>query len=107
MVIQLFSDIVPRAGGTFVCEDGIKDMVQWLYKHPEGTNMREGERSAYEALNDCKVFTEVGGAGRWTPGGDKSDSTASMQFTGKAGDVILCHPFIVRKHNGAFPIHLM
>ncbi len=60
-MIQLFTDIVPRGGGTYVCEDGIPQMVKWLYDHPEGTNMRDGEngKSAYDVIADCEVFTEV------------------------------------------------
>lgn len=59
MVIQLYSDIVPRAGGTYVCEDGIPQMVKWLYDHPEGTDMREGSKTAYDSLGECKIWTEV------------------------------------------------
>lgn len=62
LVIQLFTDIVPSAGGTYICEDGLTKMVEWLYNHPEGTNMRDGKNgeSAYEVIGkECKVFTEV------------------------------------------------
>ena len=61
MIIQLFTDIKPRAGGTYVCEDGLDQMVKWLYNHPQGTNMRDGENGtqAYDAIPGCNIFTEV------------------------------------------------
>ncbi|OCH88280.1 hypothetical protein OBBRIDRAFT_96845 [Obba rivulosa] len=75
-VIVLFNDIGPRAGGTYIAPDGIKNVVQWLYEHPEGVDSfsqdPDGSRSVCSAQS-CKEFIEL---------------------TGEAGDVILLHPFM-------------
>ncbi|RDX45632.1 hypothetical protein OH76DRAFT_1457535 [Lentinus brumalis] len=75
-VIVLFNDIEPRAGGTYIAPDGIKNVVQWLYEHPEGANDMpqdpDGSRSIC-SIQKCKEFVEL---------------------TGEAGDVILLHPFM-------------
>ncbi|KAI8994061.1 hypothetical protein BD414DRAFT_271828 [Trametes punicea] len=75
-VIVLFNDILPRGGGTYIAPDGIKNVVQWLYEHPEGaTDMPQdpdGSRSIC-SIQTCKDFVEL---------------------TGEAGDVILLHPFM-------------
>ncbi|KAI0692356.1 hypothetical protein C8T65DRAFT_669751 [Cerioporus squamosus] len=76
-VIVLFNDIKPRAGGTYIAPDGIKNVVQWLYEHPDGASDMpqdpDGSRSIC-SIQKCKNFVEL---------------------TGTAGDVILLHPFMV------------
>ncbi|KAI1791345.1 hypothetical protein LXA43DRAFT_437878 [Ganoderma leucocontextum] len=75
-VIVLFNDIKPRAGGTYISPDGIKNVVQYLYEHPEGENdmpqAPDGSRSIC-SIQTCKEFVEL---------------------TGDAGDVLLLHPFM-------------
>ncbi|KAI0768809.1 hypothetical protein BD413DRAFT_561666 [Trametes elegans] len=77
-VIVLFNDIVPRGGGTYIAPDGIKNVVRWLYDHPEGVGGGDmaqdpdGSRSIC-SIQSCKDFVEL---------------------TGNAGDVILLHPFM-------------
>ncbi|KAI0633815.1 hypothetical protein C8Q77DRAFT_814098 [Trametes polyzona] len=75
-VIVLFNDIAPRAGGTYIAPDGIKNVVQWLHDHPEGASEMpqdpDGSRSIC-SIQTCKEFVEL---------------------TGDAGDVILLHPFM-------------
>lgn len=75
-VIVLFNDIKPRAGGTYIAPDGIKNVVKWLYEHPEGSNgwpqEPDGSRTVC-SIQTCKDFVEL---------------------TGNAGDVILLHPFM-------------
>ncbi|KAI0824031.1 hypothetical protein BC628DRAFT_471755 [Trametes gibbosa] len=75
-VIVLFNDILPRAGGTYIAPDGIKNVIQWLYEHPEGASEMpqdpDGSRSIC-SIQSCKEFVEL---------------------TGEAGDVILLHPFM-------------
>ncbi|KAI0744959.1 hypothetical protein C8Q76DRAFT_701778 [Earliella scabrosa] len=75
-VIVLFNDIKPRAGGTYIAPDAIKNVVQWLYEHPEGGRdvPRDPDGSqAMCSIQTCKEFVEL---------------------TGEAGDVILLHPFM-------------
>ncbi|KAI0067549.1 hypothetical protein BV25DRAFT_1846593 [Artomyces pyxidatus] len=75
-VLVLFNDIQPKAGGTWIAPDGMKNTIQYLYDHPEGTDRfpqdPDGSRSVC-AIQSCKDFIEM---------------------TGKAGDVILMHPFM-------------
>ncbi|KAM5543274.1 hypothetical protein V8D89_003148 [Ganoderma adspersum] len=87
-VIVLFNDIKPRAGGTYISPDGIKNVVQYLYEHPEGTNEMpqdpDGSRSIC-AIQTCKEFVEAHST---------HPPDISSQLTGDAGDVILLHPFM-------------
>ncbi|KAI0081287.1 hypothetical protein K474DRAFT_1636018 [Panus rudis PR-1116 ss-1] len=75
-VIVLFNDIEPKAGGTYISPDGISNVVKWLHEHPEGADAfaqdPDGSRSIC-SVQTCKDFVEL---------------------TGKAGDVILLHPFM-------------
>ncbi|KAA1476787.1 hypothetical protein DENSPDRAFT_827841 [Dentipellis sp. KUC8613] len=74
--LVLFNDIRPKAGATWVAPDGIKNVVDYLYEHPEGTTGfpqdPDGSRSVC-SIRKCNEFVEL---------------------TGKAGDVILMHPFM-------------
>lgn len=76
VVIVLFSDIKPKAGGTYISPDGINNVVQWLYEHPEGAESLpqdpDGSRSIC-SIQKCKEFVEL---------------------TGDAGDVVIFHPFM-------------
>jgi len=75
-VIVLYNDIQHRGGGTYICPEGIKNVVQWLYEHPEGSDSfpqdPDGSRSVC-SIQSCNEFVEL---------------------TGEAGDVILLHPFM-------------
>ncbi|CAL1707473.1 unnamed protein product [Somion occarium] len=75
-VIVLFNDIKPRAGGTYIAPDGISNVIQWLYEHPEGADVfaqdPDGSRSIC-SIQSCTNFVEL---------------------TGEAGDVVLLHPFM-------------
>ncbi|KAL5498099.1 hypothetical protein ACEPAH_2229 [Sanghuangporus vaninii] len=75
-VIVLFNDIIPRAGGTFLAPDGLKNVVNWLYEHPEGADSWPTDETGARTVCDihkCQEFVEC---------------------TGKAGDMIIFHPFM-------------
>ncbi|OCB87948.1 hypothetical protein A7U60_g4905 [Sanghuangporus baumii] len=75
-VIVLFNDIIPRAGGTFLAPDGLKNIVSWLYEHPEGADSWPTDETGARTVCDihkCQEFVEC---------------------TGKAGDMIIFHPFM-------------
>ncbi|KAL5510986.1 hypothetical protein ACEPAG_3705 [Sanghuangporus baumii] len=75
-VIVLFNDIIPRAGGTFLAPDGLKNVVNWLYEHPEGVDSWPTDETGARTVCDihkCQEFVEC---------------------TGKAGDMIIFHPFM-------------
>ncbi len=70
LTIVVWSDIYPESGGTFVACDSVQHVAQRLYEHPEGV-LPNGFGGLIEK---CKDFVEI---------------------TGKAGDVVLLHPFIL------------
>ncbi|KZT54362.1 hypothetical protein CALCODRAFT_438776 [Calocera cornea HHB12733] len=72
VVIHLFTDVPPRGGGTFLCEDGIAGIEECFYKHKQGLDSPFTNLSAAHVKN-CKVFSQV---------------------SGKAGDTFILHPYI-------------
>ncbi|KZO99822.1 hypothetical protein CALVIDRAFT_525340 [Calocera viscosa TUFC12733] len=59
-IICCYSDILPRGGGTWLAEDGIRGIVEYLYKHPEGIEWPYKGESFYEHVKtECKQFTQV------------------------------------------------
>lgn len=55
-VIHCFTDIPPRGGGTYLCEDGLTNICQTLLDHPEGF---EPPLDLYSHIPDCKKFVTV------------------------------------------------
>jgi len=83
LVIPLFTDIKPTAGGTMICSDAIPKVAKHLYEHPEGVSPRmvpKGQTPEYQGLGwynslikTCSEFHEM---------------------SGNVGDVILLHPLM-------------
>lgn len=75
-IIMCISDVPEGGGGTWVCEDGIKGICEFLYRHPEGIDPPMGYM--YEHVPHCKKFAQV---------------------VAKAGDVSqkLCHILLARQ----------
>ncbi|PAV15566.1 hypothetical protein PNOK_0842400 [Pyrrhoderma noxium] len=62
--------------GTYLSPDGIKNVVKWLYEHPEGADSWPRDESGSSTvcnIHQCQEFIEL---------------------TGKAGDVIIFHPLM-------------
>jgi hypothetical protein len=75
LVVPLFSDIVPGGGGTMVAPESIGIVARYLADHPEGVSPAfGGDRWFIEQAKKCQRFVEL---------------------TGKAGDVVLLHPFML------------
>lgn len=72
LTLFLWSDIEPRGGGTFVACDSVAPVARFLAEHPEGLHPREID--ARSLVAGCRDF---------------------MECTGRAGDVVLLHPFIL------------
>lgn len=70
LCLVMWSDILPQSGGTFFVPGCVGPVARYLVKHPEGT--RCGDYG--DALQSCDRFAEA---------------------TGRAGDVILCHGFMI------------
>lgn len=93
LVIVLWTDIEPRGGGTFVACDSIPVLARFLASRPEG--VLPGEFNFQDLVSECRDFIEV---------------------TGRAGDVVLIHPFVLhtvsQNHRGTArmitnpPVHL-
>jgi hypothetical protein len=56
-IINCFTDVKPGQGGTFLAEDGIKGIVDFLYEHPEGLDPPFSY--LYRHVKSCKKFLTV------------------------------------------------
>ncbi|KAL4959553.1 uncharacterized protein BDV14DRAFT_161093 [Aspergillus stella-maris] len=88
LVIPLFSDIRPHGGGTMICPEGIARIARHLYNHPEGvspfmTPRRETPEHGTKKPT-LSFFT-----------GLIQQCSDFHEMTGKIGDVILLHPFML------------
>lgn len=68
--LVLWTDMLPRGGGTFVAADSVPVVARFLAEHPEG--VLPGDFPYAELIAQCRDFVEM---------------------TGKAGDVVLLHPY--------------
>lgn len=75
VTLHLFTDVVHQGGPTYICEDGLKHMIKWMYDRPQGADKMEDldGRKAVDVIKQCNKFVEL---------------------TGEAGDVFLCHPLM-------------
>lgn len=81
LVIVVWRDIGPRGGGTYMAADSIKPVSEYLLAHREGIHPFEGKFG--NLIDQCHDFREV---------------------QGKAGDVVLMHPYMLhassQNHSG-------
>lgn len=70
LTLILWTDMLPKGGGTFVAADSVPVVARFLADHPEGV-LPDGFDYA-ELIGQCRDFVEV---------------------TGQAGDVVLLHPY--------------
>ncbi len=70
LTLVLWTDMLPRGGGTFVAADSVPVVARFLADHPAG--VLPGDFGYAELIGQCHDFVEM---------------------TGKAGDVVLLHPF--------------
>lgn len=75
LTIVIWSDIEPRGGGTFVACDSVAPVARLLAAHPEGVSPGGAPEASFGSLvGECHDFIEL---------------------TGRVGDVVLIHPFIL------------
>ena len=84
LTIVLWSDIGPRGGGTFAACDSVAPVARLLAAHPEGVLPSGAPEVSFGSLiQECSDFVEL---------------------TGKIGDVVLIHPFMLhassQNHSG-------
>ncbi len=70
LTLVLWTDMLPRGGGTFVAADSVPVVARFLAEHPEG--VLPGDFRYGELISQCHDFVEM---------------------TGEAGDVVLLHPY--------------
>ena len=70
--IVIWSDIEPHSGGTFAAADSVGPIARHLANHPEG--LLPAEAGFGDLIHQCSDFVEL---------------------TGRAGDVVLLHPYIL------------
>jgi hypothetical protein len=70
LTLVLWTDMLPKGGGTFVAADSVPVVARFLAEHPEGVLPRDFRYA--ELIGQCRDFVEM---------------------TGQAGDVVLLHPF--------------
>lgn len=72
LTIVIWKDIGPQGGGTFFAPDSVKPIAEYLAAHREGIHPFENEFG--NLINQCHDFREA---------------------RGKAGDVVLMHPYML------------
>jgi hypothetical protein len=81
LTLILWSDIEPQGGGTFVACDSVPPVARYLCDHPEGTVLSDYNFGSL--VSECNDFIEA---------------------TGKIGDIVLLHPFMLhassQNHSG-------
>lgn len=75
LTIVVWSDIDPMGGGTFIACDSVRHIAHLLAEHPEGLLPSTGFG---QVAQHCTDFVEI---------------------TGRAGDVVVMHPFMVHSHS--------
>lgn len=71
LTVVVWWDIEPESGGTYIAPDSVPLIARHLAAHPEGLHPYE---TGSHLIHECKEFLEV---------------------TGKAGDVVFVHPFML------------
>ncbi|QHT60914.1 phytanoyl-CoA dioxygenase family protein [Paenibacillus lycopersici] len=106
LCLCLFSDIGPQGGGTLVVEGSHRPVARHLAQFPDGVSLGDGIRGLHAGHPYFARLTGNAGA-PMTPEERNAyfleqayideDGTRLrvVETTGEAGDVILCHPFLV------------
>jgi hypothetical protein len=89
LVIPLWSDIAPGAGGTFICPPAVNTVAKWLYEHPEGVSSRMTPRARNPG------FAEEQGLKWYNDLAATFPDDAFVEATGVVGDVYLLHPLML------------
>ena len=74
--VVLWSDVPSQHGGTYIAPQSVGHIAKFLAQHPEGV----GGQSGRPMLNSKEIIAQC---------------TEFVEITGKAGDVVLHHPFML------------
>ena len=72
LTVVLWSDMLHQGGATFIAPDSVRVVARYLYEHPEGVAPHDFKFQ--ELISQCTQFEEI---------------------TGKAGDFVILHPFML------------
>lgn len=72
LTIVLWSDMLHQGGGTFIAPDSVRVIARYLYERPEGVDPHDFDFQ--KLISQCTQFEEM---------------------TGKAGDFVILHPFML------------
>ncbi|RAP75793.1 phytanoyl-CoA dioxygenase family protein [Paenibacillus montanisoli] len=106
LCLCLFSDIGPQGGGTLVVEGSHRPVARYLARFPEGVELGDGIRGFF---SEHPYFAELTGKTGGTMTAEERNASFMerayvdedgsqlrvVETTGEAGDVILCHPFLI------------
>lgn len=79
LTVPIYSDILPKSGGTFIATDSIAPVARLLAAHPEGFHADSVQGAGYlipYLIEQCSAFEEL---------------------TGEAGDMAILHPFMLHR----------
>ena len=79
LTVPIYSDILPRSGGTFIATDSIAPVARLLAAHPQGFHADSVQGAGYlipYLIDQCSAFEEL---------------------TGEAGDMAILHPFMLHR----------
>lgn len=91
LVIPIYSTILPRGGGTYICTDGLNLIANYLAQHPEGV-LPTG-LSFTPSTSTCADFKDD--PGYWSHLKEVKRCHEFVECTGEVGDVILLHPLML------------
>ncbi|KAI0480865.1 hypothetical protein GGR56DRAFT_627887 [Xylariaceae sp. FL0804] len=88
LVIPLFTDVGPEAGGTMLCPEAIGHVARWLHAHPEGVSPRMVPRGHPDFARERNLewYQRVVGS---------CSDDGFVEACGSVGDVFLLHPLMV------------
>ena len=89
LVILLFTDIAPSAGGTMICPPAIGTVARHLYEHPEGVSPRMTPRE------QNPKFVQEKGLTWFNDLAASFGDDAFVEASGEIGDVYLLHPLML------------
>jgi hypothetical protein len=113
LLLCMFSDIGPRGGGTLVAEGSHQVVARILARHPDGSEHRA---AITEVLDTHPWLAELTARRPLAPGhedrvqrfmnethtDEEGTQLRVSEITAQAGDVFLCHPFLI---HAASPNH--
>jgi hypothetical protein len=91
LVIPIYSNIVPRGGGTMICPEGINLIANYLSKHPEGVL----PTGLSFTPSTSKYANKEDDPGYWSMLKEIKRCKHFVEVTGEVGDVVLMHPLMM------------